>query len=186
MTARLILIAHAETNATRRATFPDGESLTLKGRKTAREQWMALPKRQISLSSPAPAALETASLAGLEAKVDDDLRELDVGGWRGRALGAIAASEPDAFASWIAETTYTGHGGESIATLIERTAAWLSARCEESGTIIAVTHAAVLRAALVAVMGAPASAFWRIDVQPMSMMTYSSDGRRWILREARY
>lgn len=186
MTGRLILVSHAETDAIRRASFPDGEGLNQAGRKAARDQWMALPKRQFAFASPSPAARETAQLAGVETVPDAALGELDVGAWRGRALDEVAANDPAGFAAWIGEAEFRGHGGESIAGLIARTAGWLDGHLRTSGTIIAVSHAAFLRGAMAAVLQAPASAFWRIDVRPLSMMTFSSDGRRWSLREARY
>jgi len=33
------------------------------------------------------------------------------------------------------------------------------------------------------VLGAGAPAFWRIDVEPLSLTELSSDGRRWNLRQ---
>ena len=183
--SRLILIAHAETDATRRGAFPDGESLNQRGQRAARDQWSAMPKRDLALMSPAPAARETASAIGLQATADPDLGELDVGSWRGRALAEIGAATPEALAAWIGDPAYAGHGGESIEALIARTGDWLAARREVRGTTIAVSHAAVLRAALVATMDAPASAFWVVDVGPLTMITLTSDTRRWALRDLR-
>jgi broad specificity phosphatase PhoE len=48
--------------------------------------------------------------------------------------------------------------------------------------MIAVTHAAVIRAAVIGVLGAPPQSFWRIDVEPMSLVDLRSDKRRWALR----
>lgn len=183
--SRLILIAHAETDATRRGAFPDGESLNARGLRSARDQWSAMPKRETALTSPAPAARETASATGLQASVDPALGELDVGSWRGRALAEIGAATPDALAAWIGDPTYAAHGGESIAALLVRTRDWLAARREAHGTTIAVSHAAVLRAALVTMLDAPASAFWLVDVGPLTMITLTSDTRRWALRDLR-
>ncbi len=185
MALRLIMIAHAETDATRRAAFPHGESLNQKGLRAARDQWMAMPKRDAAVSSPAPAARETASALGLSADPEADLRELDVGRWRGETLGAIAAADPDAAAAWIADPGFDGHGGESLVALLQRVALWMAGQIERRGTIIAVTHAAVTRAAVIAVLGAPPTAFWHIEAEPLSMTTFSSDGRRWTLRELR-
>ena len=50
------------------------------------------------------------------------------------------------------------------------------------GIGVAVTHAAVIRAAILAVMGASAACFARIDVTPLSLTDLRSDGRRWTLR----
>ena len=185
MTSRLILIAHAETDATRRGAFPDGESLNQRGQRAARDQWSSMPKRDVALMSPAPAARETALATGLQATIDAGLGELDVGSWRGRVLTDIGTATPDALAAWIGDPAFAGHGGESIASLIDRTREWLAAKREARGTTIAVSHAAVLRAALVATMDAPASAFWVVDVGPLTMITLTSDTRRWALRDLR-
>ncbi len=50
------------------------------------------------------------------------------------------------------------------------------------GHTIAVTHASVIRAAIVHVLGAPLSACRRIDIEPLGVTEFSSDGRRWMLR----
>ena len=185
MPVRLIIITHAETEATRRAAFPNREGLTQKGAKAARDQWMAMPRHDAAFCSPAIAARETASALGLQAEVDVDLGELDVGRWRGETLAAIAHAEANAAAAWIADPTFAGHGGESIRALNERVARWMAKTIERRGTIIAVAHAAVARAAVIATLGAPATAFWHIEAEPLSMITLTSDSRRWTLREMR-
>ena len=182
---RLVLLAHAETDATRRSAFPDGEGLNHKGLRAARDHSTSMPERKAALTSPAPAARETASVTRLEAGIDDGLRDLDVGRWRGRSLAEIGASAPEEATDWISNPTFAGHGGESITALIARVDTWLTTRREASGTTIAVTHAAVLRGAIVAILRAPASAFWLVDVGPLTMITLTSDGRRWALRDLR-
>jgi hypothetical protein len=42
--------------------------------------------------------------------------------------------------------------------------------------------ACVIRAVMVHVLGAPLSACRRIDIEPLSITDFSSDGRRWMLR----
>ncbi len=95
---------------------------------------------------------------------------------------SLAEIAPDDLAAWLTDPHYAGHGGESVAALLARIEAFLAARLA-AGNVVAVTHGAVLRAVLVAVLGAPPSAFWRIDAPPLTMLTLSSDGRRWALRE---
>ena len=58
----------------------------------------------------------------------------------------------------------------------------LAERLREDGHTIAVTHAAVIRAAVVTALGAPAQSFWRIDIEPLSRIALRSDNRRWVLR----
>ncbi len=117
-------------------------------------------------------------MLGLAASCDPALRDLDAGRWSGKALTEIA---PHDLAVWLTDPDYAGHGGESVAALLARIEPFLAARLT-AGNVVAVTHAAVLRAALVAVLDAPPSAFWRIDAAPLTTLTLSSDGRRWALR----
>ena len=64
-----------------------------------------------------------------------------------------------------------------------RVGAWLDTQVTAGGRSLAITHQAVIRAAIVHVLGAGAPAFWRIDVEPLSLTEFSSDGRRWNLRQ---
>ena len=180
MPLRLLMLAHAETAATRHAAFAAGEGLAPRGRAAAAA--CALMRHDIAFASPAPAARETAAALGLAAREDDALRDLDVGSWAGRSLADVAAADPAGAAAFLAEPGFAGHGGESIEALAARVGAWLEALSRERGRLVAITHAAVVRAAAVAVLGAPAHAFWRIDVGPLGALAFGSDGRRWVLR----
>ena len=117
-----------------------------------------------------------------KAVVDDALRDIDVGAWRGRTLADVAARDPVAAAAWIADPSFDAHGGEPIERVIARMARWLPTRHARQGTTLAVTHAAVLRASVVALLDAPPSAFWLVDVRPLSALALTSDGRRWAMR----
>ena len=180
MTIRLILLAHGETDATRRASFALNESLDSRGR-AAVARFPPL-RGNNALTSPAAAALETAAALGLAPEVDEGLRDLQVGAWAGRALAEVAAADPAGAAAFFTDPAFAGHGGESIELLGARVAGWLDARRAARGRIVAVTHAAVVRAAVVAVLGAPCAAVWQVDVTPLAAATLTSDGRRWALR----
>jgi hypothetical protein len=45
-----------------------------------------------------------------------------------------------------------------------------------------VTHPVVIQAAMLGILGAPASAFRHIDVPPLHALDIRSDGRRWAIR----
>lgn len=137
-----------------------------------------LPTTREALAGPALAARRTAEALGLAATSEPALRDLDAGRWTGRTLADIAA--PD-LAAWLADPTYDEHGGESVAALVTRVETFLASRLAR-GSVVAVTHGAVVRAAVVALLGAPASAFWRVEAPPLTWLTASSDGRRWTLR----
>jgi broad specificity phosphatase PhoE len=181
MIARLDLLAHGPTAATRAARFPDDEGLessavgaieVLRG--------MLRPYAQV-LTAPACAARETAATLGFEAEVEMALRDCDYGRWRGLASKDVAEREPDGFAAWLGDPAASPHGGESIAALIERIGGCLAQSLARESATLAVTHAAVVRAAVVHALGAGSSAFARIDVAPLSLARLSGQGQRWNL-----
>jgi broad specificity phosphatase PhoE len=49
------------------------------------------------------------------------------------------------------------------------------------GATLAITHAAIVRAAIVHALGADSSAFARIDVAPLSLARLSGHAGRWNL-----
>jgi len=50
------------------------------------------------------------------------------------------------------------------------------------GRTVAFTHAPVVRAAVLHAIGAPLGCARHIDVEPLSVTDFRSDGRRWVLR----
>ena len=181
MNARLDLIAHGSTAATRAARFPDDESLeasavgaleALRGRLSPYGRVMIAPSR---------AAHETAEALGLDAAVETALRDCDYGRWRGLAAKAVAEREPDGFAAWLGDPGAAPHGGESFSRLTERVSAWLAQSLTHDGATLAVTHASVVRAGIASALGAPPSSVFRIDVAPLSLARLSGRDGRWNL-----
>jgi broad specificity phosphatase PhoE len=181
MTARLDLLAHGPSAATRRARFPDDEALEASAARALEALRGRLPPYARVLTSPARAARETAEALGLDANVETALGDCDYGRWRGLAAKAIAEREPDGFAAWLGDLKAASHGGESFAALIERTSAWLAQSSAGDGATLAVTHASVIRAAMVNGLGAAPSAFFRIDVASLSLARLSGREGRWNL-----
>lgn len=181
MTSRLMLICQGATRATRRSAFPANEPLEERARSAAaavRLGWRA----ERGWVSPMQAARQTAEIMSLGCREDPRLRDLDHGEWAGRTLADIAQEQPDRLARWLGDPQFDGHGGESIAMLLERSGSWLDAQAMERGRTVAVTHAAVVKAMIVHVLSAPPEAFWRIDIAPLSLTDLRHDGRRWTIR----
>ncbi len=127
-------------------------------------------------------ARQTAEAMGLTAVVDDRLRECDYGRWTGLRFQQVLFKEPGKLLSWIRNPSSAPHGGESIPKVLERVAAWIADRGRNPGHTVAVTHASVIRAAIVYVIQAQLPSFWRIDVVPLSLTDLRTNGRRWVLR----
>lgn len=178
---RIMLISHAATPALRRVAFPLDESLEesqicrLKALKWCAPRWrnvFCAPERRTS---------ETASLLGLAATIDHNLRDCDYGRWNGSELSAIQEKEADNVATWLAEPSAAPHGGESITELVARVGRWLN-EGGHKGYIVAVTHPAFIRGAIVTALRAPDHAFWRIDIAPLSLTDLRHNGRAWSVR----
>jgi broad specificity phosphatase PhoE len=181
VTARLDLLAHGPTLAIRAARFPDDEALEGSAVRALEDLRGRLRPYGHVLTASAPAARETAAALGFDAEVEMALSDCDYGRWRGLTSKDVAQREPAGFTAWLGDPHAAPHGGESLAALIARIGAWLTQCLEREGTILAVTHAAVVRAAIVnALVGAP-SAFFRIDAAPLSLARLSGRAGRWNL-----
>jgi len=176
MPTRLLLIAHAPTEATRLAAFPLDEPIE------GTVAPIPLPHANRVYAAPELRTRETAVALGLVTETQLLLSDLNLGRWKGKTFDAMLAEGPDAIAAWTSDPASRAHGGESVEELIARIRPWLGHQQEEGGRVIAVTHPAVIRAAVVVVLGAPAASFWRIDIAPLARVELRSDGRRWTLR----
>lgn len=180
MTVRLTLMAHGMTGAIRRAAFAADEPLDRDVR--AELTGRVPPGHVFAGHGPERRCAQTAEALGLGADVtaDSALRDCDFGRWRGRTLAEVQADEPEAVLVWLTDPTAAPHGGESVSELTVRVSDWLSAR--KDGRQLAITHPALIRAAIVHVLQAPPDAFWRIDVAPLAMVELSGRSGRWNLR----
>jgi broad specificity phosphatase PhoE len=179
---RLTLICHASTRAVRQAVFPEDEPLDAIGEAKARALAGLLHPADQVWSSPAQRARQTAQALKLDAKLEPLLADCDYGRWSGQRLADIQTDEPDATFAWLSDPSAAPHGGESIHSLLQRVAGWLDGLDANADHIIAVTHAAVIRAAVIHALGAGAEAFWRIDVNPLSLTDLRRSHGRWTLR----
>jgi broad specificity phosphatase PhoE len=178
---RLVLVAHAATEATRTAAFSTDEALDAQGTAAVRA---AVPVRRhdSAVSSPARRCRETAAGLGLRPSIDPALRDCDFGRWQGRRLEEVSATSPDEVRAWLDDPDAAPHGGESIRALLERVRTWLHGHPPTAGTTVAVTHPAVVRAAIVAALAAGPAAFWRIDISPLTETILVGGDTRWSLR----
>jgi len=182
MTTRLILVCHAATQATRGAVFPRDEPIETRERARCGALVPLLGAPDTSWTGPERRCRETAEWLELAAAIAGELRDCDYGRWAGRSLRAIGEEDAAGLADWIGDPAAAPHGGESLLALLERVGRWLAALPE--GRILAVTHASVVRAALVTALAAPPEAFWRLDIVPLSRTELSRAQARWTVRAA--
>jgi broad specificity phosphatase PhoE len=131
-----------------------------------------------ALCSPARRCRETAEAAGLDPAVEPALAECDFGAWAGRTLADL---EPAEARAWMTDPDAAPHGGESLRAFATRVAAWLDRQAAADGRAVAITHGGVVKAAIVAALGAPLEAFWRVDVAPLALAELHAHDRRWTL-----
>ncbi|RIJ77171.1 histidine phosphatase family protein [Nakamurella silvestris] len=178
MSQRLFLISAGATGATRAGRFPVSDE------PLERPDDM-LPFRTVDhlLSGPELRCRQTAAnldTSGLVDEVDPRLADLGVGSWAGRDLPTLAVADPAGLQDWMTDPAARPHGGESLADLIARTAAFLAD--QPIGRIAAVTSAWVLKAALIQVLGGEPARIFDIDVGPLDVLELTGRDNRWRLR----
>jgi broad specificity phosphatase PhoE len=183
---RLLLVRSAATASTRRAAFAGDEPLDAGGRRAAARLASALGHPGMALVGPALRARQTAEAAGLGAKPEPDLEALRAGSWTGLDLAKVAASDPEALRAWLDDPDARPPGGESRTELSGRVARFLERVRELPGLVVAVTHASVVRAAVVLALGAPPQAFWRVDVAPASITELRPRESGWLLARSNW
>ena len=174
---RLTLLAHGMTEATSAGRFPTDEPLNDLGVRQIRAIGDLGPVDRV-LAGPEARTRQTAELCGWTPEIDPALTDLDYGHWQGENPAGI---DPAALQQWTTDPASTPHGGESLTALIERTADWLESVSRTPSRIVAVTHPAVIRAAILTTLNAPTESFWRIDITPASR-TVLHYRQAWTLR----
>jgi broad specificity phosphatase PhoE len=184
MTARLILVCHSSTDAVRKAAFPADEPLDESGKRRAVALAGHLPYADLCWTSPELRTRQTAAALQLTATEQPALCDCDYGAWRGRTFDDVLAREPDAASLWLRDPAATPHGGESILGLMRRVAEWLGSEQDQQRQKIIVTHATIIRAAIIHAIDATPRSFWRIDIAPLSITRLSGMQSRWNLVSA--
>lgn len=159
MTLALCLFRHGRTtwNALGRYQGQTDTELDDLGRAQARAVGMRCREMQPTalftsdLTRCKDVAVQIQSLAGIEAVEDPRLREFDFGAWAGLTRPEIKAAFPNEWLAWRSGDQHVQPGGgESAAILRERVTAFINGirSTYDEGLIVAVSHAAWIRAAV--------------------------------------
>ncbi|WP_421843765.1 histidine phosphatase family protein [Mycobacterium sp.] len=186
---RLTLVSHAMTHAMVAGCFPADEPLNDTGRRQIKAacEREALALRGADsgirqLAGPEQRVQQTAQLLGLQSATEPLLADLDCVGWRGKTLTDV---DPAELHVWLTDPAQSPHGGESLVDLMGRVGEWmktLESPTDSVSRTVAVTHPAVIRAAILIALGAAPKSFWRIDIAPVSCTTMNFRRGLWTLR----
>jgi broad specificity phosphatase PhoE len=180
---RITFISHAPTAAVRRAAFPLDEPSDPRDLEKLRSIGWIPPRVRQVYAGPEQRTRQTAKALGFDPILFGELKDLDYCSWRGKSLDEVQSTDPQGVVRWLTDVDAAPHGGESIACLLARTERWLTGQ-NGSGHTLAFTHPAVIRAAILLTLQAPAQSFWRIDIPPVSITDLRWNGRFWSLRSS--
>jgi broad specificity phosphatase PhoE len=185
MATRLTFLCAGATAASRIAAFPSpDEPLDDGGARKAAAFDVRGPRPDLIVSSPSRAAIETANAIGLHAAIEPEVADLDFGDWSGRTLPDLEDREAPALMAWLADPTRATPGGEAMAELVARVGGWMDRHAGSDRNLFAVSHAAVVRAAIAHSLSAPVASIMRVDVAPLAALELSFNGQ-WRLQELR-
>jgi broad specificity phosphatase PhoE len=180
---RITFISHAPTAAVRRAAFPLDEPIEERELEKLRLIGWVPPRVRQVYAGPEQRTKQTANALGLDPVLSAELKDLNYCSWRGKSLDEVQSRDQDGVHRWLTDIDAAPHGGESIANFLARIERWLAGQ-QGFGHTVAVTHPAVIRAAVVLTLQAPAQSFWRIDIPPVSITDLRWNGGFWNLRKS--
>ncbi len=132
-------------------------------------------------SSPRERAMETAAAIAkkhaLEVEIVPELDEADFGAWTGQCFEDLAFD--DRWNAWnCARSRARPPSGESMRELQERITGHLlrSARAKSCGSLVMVTHAEVIRAALLGQLGWSLDDYASLEIAPASVSVLEANG----------
>lgn len=117
-------------------------------------------------------ARELADRLSLTVDAREGLTDTDYGLWQGRLASDIAREDASRYAQWQdAPGTVTCPEGESLSQVSDRATGALQslANLHRGRTIAIYSHDSVIRTILLTVLGAPLSAYHRLEVDPCSL-----------------
>jgi len=187
----VLLIRHAETDAVGRYLAGRGVGVRLNdtGRRQAERLEARLSRRTIDAiyTSPQLRARETiqpfAEKLGARVVVRDDLAEVDFGAWTGMTFEALQG-RPDWQEFNAHRAAARPPGGEPLPAVQARVVAALDDLeiRHERATVVLVSHAEVIRCAVLHYLAIPLDRFQRIEISPASItsLVVGEDGPRFL------
>jgi len=179
MAQRLIFVCCGATAAMRRGCFPCDEPMDPRYRARAESMAARFPGASRVLTGPALRARQTAEAFGGEVLEDAALADQDFGEWSGKELTDVGTAD---LSAWLSDPHAAPPAGETFGQVCARVRGFMDRLLGGNGLTLAITHPATIRAAILTALGASPACFARIDVEPLSLVEFRGDGRRWMLR----
>lgn len=134
---------------------------------------------QVIQCSPQRRTLQSATIiaahCGCPVEIVPAMDEIDMGQWTGLPFDMLAAD-----AAWRRWNEHRGSarppGGETMAALQRRVVAHIAQCVDRDGSIVIVSHAEPIRAALMYYLGVPLDMFHTVEIDPASISTITHDG----------
>ena len=142
------------------------------------ERLARLPKIDAVYASPLERTRETAKpigeARGLKVRIERGLLEADIGSWTGQELKAVRKA-PEWKAVHAYPSGFRFPGGESFVEMQNRALAALERlrAAHPGGTVVAVSHADVIKATVAHALGTHLDLFQRIVISPCSVTAIS-------------
>jgi broad specificity phosphatase PhoE/ribonuclease HI len=184
----MLLLRHGQTPLSIEKRFSGTGDPTLTGlgraQAAAAAARLATSAATVIVSSPLSRARQTAQLVadvlGLEAEVEEGLRETDFGDWEGYTFGEVREKWPRELDAWLASTAVAPPFGESFdATTIRVRQARDRVLARHGGkTVVVVSHVTPIKTMLRIALDAPPAALYRmhLDLACLSEVQWFADG----------
>lgn len=145
---------------------------------TARRLRARLPNGAVWLTSPLARARQTVAVLdpAANAVTVDEVSDQDLGQWAGRRRTEVHKTNPQI--EWTQPASIEPEGGEAFPEVVNRTAAVIERLTQHypDRPLVVVTHAAIIRAALVLALDLPVEAGFQFECSPFSLTHLSWTG----------
>ncbi len=140
-----------------------------------------VPRRIVSspLLRCTATARPAAEALGIALETDERLIEIGHGTWEGRYRADLESEDAVRYRLWREEPArVVFDGGESLAHVLDRWRLFARDVAREPRPVLVCTHDAVIRCALVDLLGRPLADFWNVRVENGAFALLGSDGER--------
>jgi broad specificity phosphatase PhoE len=168
-----------------------GVELDERGREqmNAAAAMIKLAAPQILQSSPQRRTLQSATIiaaaVGLPVEIVAAFDEIDMGRWTGMELAKLA--EDKHWRQWNEKRGSTcPPEGESMVALQKRVVDHLEQLRTTEGSVVIVSHAEPIRAALMHYLGIPLDLFYTLKINPASVSTITLEGKQALVSRVNY